>query len=1037
MQRDNRVMNKLYLRYRHKKAIKKRAKEANKFLSKTSTLKNKKNPKLNSLPYYISIGPSNAGKTTLLANSELKFILAKNFKSIDNVQNTKNYNWWATKHAVVIDTPGANFSSINNKSNYLQKYFLRLIKQYNHNTLPSGILLILDLDDLLRKPKKLKQKFFDNINKQLTMLTKVLHAHVPLYLIFNKCDLITGFREYFNDLGREERQQIWGNLIKTRKINNQSFADNFNGIFHKMILRLNNQLIWRLQHEHNYDKRALINEFPTKMIQLKKPLTQLLNKAFRRLGENFCPAGIFFVSAIQKRGSSFYQNEDTVSSNARSLINIRMPDNKAYFVYDLFNNHLFAEKVPVAKLNAPTYKPLIRLLAYPSLIALAGFLILACWYKFDNQQKLVNQVKQIIVTDQLAGNDNHQATSLHTLKQINLALTKHAFLLPFIRNSVNSVMQQKISSLYHKKLNAILLPRIKSLLLKNLQTESLPPDQLYANLKSYLMLGSSDQYDKEYLKKSLTTILIKSNKETAKIEFLPYINDFLANYSPNLKLNHHLIKSSRNKLKKLDVVDLAFAILSNESPNNQLLSLNFSTNQQAAFVFTFADDNINIPSIYTAQNFALVYPTLINQAAQEATHGNWVMDKPSSKQLESNLLQVTQQLTKKYLLNYADVWVKFIENIKMVNFTKLDHLITATKLLSGNDSPLLELAKLVQDNIVPQVAAINPMLKNFSAVSNNILQQDSAQNMMQALQNLYAYLQPIIMSDNTKKQTFKITSIRMRNNGSEDDPIEHLLTITQSYPEPIKSWLYNLTTNSWHLMLLSSEDYINSIWQKNIVPQYNAQIANHFPFASIENNDVSLTNFSYFFAPHGLIDKFFKDYLDAFVDSSQLPWKLKNLDGDSLPIYPSTLSSLQKAFQIQRTYFRRSDQSLYVPFSIQALAIKNNTESFTIALGNQQKTYQQGILYDADQFIWPDDVNSNLAKVVFTGENNNHVAINEHGPWAWFKLLQPQKTKADKNHYKILLSKKDLAAKIDLVIQQSHNPFALTLFRRFKLPDNL
>jgi intracellular multiplication protein IcmF len=713
-----------------------------------------------------------------------------------------------------------------------------------------------------------------------------------------------------------------------------------------------------------------------------------------------------------------------------------MPNNKAYFVHDLFNNYVFAEKIPVAKSNVPVYKPLLRLFAYPLLIVLVGFIVFGCWYKFNYQQKLLNQVKQIIATDQLAGN---QSISLHTLQQINLTLTKHKFILPLIRNKINSTMQQKISSLYNKKLNAVMLSRIKYLLLKNLQTKSLPPEQLYANLKTYIMLGSADNYDQKSLKKSLAMILTTNNKAVSNSKLLPYLDDFLTNYSPKLKLNHHLIASARYKLKQLDAVDLAFAILFSKDPNNQLLSLNFNTNSQAAYVFTFADNNINIPSIYTAQDFALIYPTLINQAANEAINGNWVIGAPSNEQAEANFLQVTQQLTKKYLANYADAWTQFIENIKIVNFTQLDHLITATKLLSNNNSPLLELAKLIQDNIVPQVAKISPMLKNFSTLANNILQPNSSQNIITALKNLSNYLQPITISDNRKKQTFEMTSIRLRNNGSGgDDPIEHLLTITRSYPEPIKSWLYNLTTNAWHLMLISSEDYINSMWQKNIIPQYDAQIADRFPFVNTENNDVSLTNFSYFFAPHGLLDKFFKDYLAAFIDSSQLPWKLKVLDGDSLPIYHNTLANLQRAFQIQRIYFRRADQSLYVPFFIQPLAIKNNTLNFTISLGNQQKTYQHGQLYTADQFVWPDDINSNLAKIILADRNNNHISINEHGPWAWFKLLQQLKIKPGKNkHYNIMLNKKDLAAEIDLSTQQSDNPFSLTLFQKFKLPDNL
>jgi type VI secretion system protein ImpL len=33
---------------------------------------------------------------------------------------------------------------------------------------------------------------------------------LPVYLLFTKCDLIQGFVEYFNDLRKNERGQIWG-----------------------------------------------------------------------------------------------------------------------------------------------------------------------------------------------------------------------------------------------------------------------------------------------------------------------------------------------------------------------------------------------------------------------------------------------------------------------------------------------------------------------------------------------------------------------------------------------------------------------------------------------------------------------------------------------------------------------------------------------------------------------------------------------------------------------------------------------------------
>ncbi|MGD9109193.1 MAG: ImcF-related family protein, partial [Gammaproteobacteria bacterium] len=856
-------MKKFYLQNDTKRAIKKRVKDAIRFLEKTGVIKNQKKPTLSSLPYYIMLGSQNSGKTTLLAKSELKFILSQKNKDAEKIQLTKNYNWWATEHAVIIDTPGKYFTITKNKINNIQKYFFRLIRKHNDSVRPAGILLVVDLNDFLRKSKTLKQDFFRTIREQLSTITKVFHANIPTYLIFNKSDLITGFREYFDDLSREERQQAWGNLIKIRKITDETFADNFNEIFNKMVRRLNDQLIWHLQHEHNQNKRILINEFPNKIAQLKKPINYLLNNAFRKLGKEFCPAGVFFVSATQEKIADCYEHDDAVSSTCRSLINIQPSNNKAYFVHDLFCNHLLAEKIPIAKKRNLFYRSnLPSLFIYPVLIILIGFFTYMCWYKYNRQISIIDQAQQLIIDNQLSNNKNKKFNTLFTLQQINSTLANLNPWFTLIPNQANRELQQKISALYSKQLNSIMLPKIISLLKKNLRAPKLPPATLYNSLKSYLMLGAAEKYDATYLENSLYMLLTNDKSKTNQ-DILPYLSDWLEQNTPKIKLNKHLIKSARNHLQRLSPVDLAFAILSNKSTNNKLLSLNLNTNSQAAYVFTFVNNDNTIQGMYTAQNFAKIYPDLINTAAIETIKGNWVLGKTKFSRL--NIDKVTQQLTDKYLLNYANTWLQFISNIKMVHFTEINNLAAAVQLLSNDNSPLLSLAKLIQNNIVPQVAAISPTLKNFAALSNDISQQNSSKNVIVALKNLAIYLQPI-SDTNTDKLVFTMTSMRMFNNGAkENDPIEHLLEISQNYPEPLKSWLYDLGTNAWHLMLMLSENYINDAWQKNILPQYNAQIANRFPFDNTCSNDVSLTSFSYFFAPDGLLAKFFKNYLSPFV----------------------------------------------------------------------------------------------------------------------------------------------------------------------------
>ena len=37
-----------------------------------------------------------------------------------------------------------------------------------------------------------------------------LGVRLPVYVLFTKADLIAGFVEFFDNLGKEEREQVWG-----------------------------------------------------------------------------------------------------------------------------------------------------------------------------------------------------------------------------------------------------------------------------------------------------------------------------------------------------------------------------------------------------------------------------------------------------------------------------------------------------------------------------------------------------------------------------------------------------------------------------------------------------------------------------------------------------------------------------------------------------------------------------------------------------------------------------------------------------------
>jgi type VI secretion system protein ImpL len=49
-----------------------------------------------------------------------------------------------------------------------------------------------------------------NLRQRVQELTERLEVHAPVYVLFTKADLITGFNEFFQDSERGERDKVWG-----------------------------------------------------------------------------------------------------------------------------------------------------------------------------------------------------------------------------------------------------------------------------------------------------------------------------------------------------------------------------------------------------------------------------------------------------------------------------------------------------------------------------------------------------------------------------------------------------------------------------------------------------------------------------------------------------------------------------------------------------------------------------------------------------------------------------------------------------------
>ncbi|XSC42417.1 type VI secretion protein IcmF/TssM N-terminal domain-containing protein [Bradyrhizobium sp. RDT10] len=104
------------------------------------------------LPWYIIIGPSRAGKTTILRNSGLEFPLAERLgvDPVAGVGGTRNCDWWFTEEAVFIDTASRYTTQDTDVEVDRAAWhgFLNLLTMHRRRRPINGILVAISLSDL-------------------------------------------------------------------------------------------------------------------------------------------------------------------------------------------------------------------------------------------------------------------------------------------------------------------------------------------------------------------------------------------------------------------------------------------------------------------------------------------------------------------------------------------------------------------------------------------------------------------------------------------------------------------------------------------------------------------------------------------------------------------------------------------------------------------------------------------------------------------------------------------------------------------------
>ena len=205
-------------------------------------------------PWYVIIGPPGAGKTTALLNAGLRFPLAAEMgqNAVAGVGGTRLCEWWFTEDAVLIDTAGRyttqDSDAVVDRAGW--DAFLGLLKRTRVRQPLNGVIVAIALTEIASAAQGERLDHARAIRRRIKELEERLATRLPVYAVFTKADLLVGFTEFFDDLDREKRGQVWGATfpLTDREIGP---VGGFRTEFEALVERLNSRLLERLQAERS------------------------------------------------------------------------------------------------------------------------------------------------------------------------------------------------------------------------------------------------------------------------------------------------------------------------------------------------------------------------------------------------------------------------------------------------------------------------------------------------------------------------------------------------------------------------------------------------------------------------------------------------------------------------------------------------------------------------------------------------------------------------------------------------------------------
>jgi type VI secretion system protein ImpL len=903
----------------------------------------------------------------------------------------------------------------------------------------------------------------------------------PIYVLVTKCDLLAGFIEFFDNLGREERAQVWGMTFPLGAPALASFAERFEGLERQLQARV----LDRMQQERHMARRALLYRFPQQFAAIGEVLGAFLAAVFEptRYEEAALLRGVYFTSGTQE-GSPIDRVMGSLAAAFgldRKVLAPNAASGRSYFITSLLRDLMFRE----AGLAGTDRRFEQRRRQLRWLAGGAGALLLvltaaglATSY-MRNQRYVAEVAVRSAQLERLAQAAPAQGSALGVLPLLNAArelpggYAERGAGVPLLnRFGLNQAdkLGAGAQTTYQRLLRTTLMPRVAGQLEAVLRRgDANNQEALYEALRVYLMLGQPKHLDGDSVQAWLDIDWRRSLAEASQEQ-----RDQLAAHVAALleagdaaeppALDAGLVAQTRLTLAMMPLPQRVYQRLKRQVAQAKLpeFSVNRAVARDASLLLARQSGEPltrGIPGVFSVAGYRELQKQM-PQAMVDIARDSWVLDRRESDGAMAAVTgdQLRAAVMQLYFNDYIKVWDSLLADVRILPFSSLDQGARITNALAAADSPLRAFLQAASRETTlggekPVAAALDDAVRNKLAAARKKLEsalgsEDAAPAAKPAnpvdehfdpLHKLVgapgattpAPLDALLAMLKDASQYFDAADSARRGGtpAPAADVLQRLKREGEGKPAPLGGMLQHIDSVGASLTLGSERARLQALWSAAAAPFCRDAIAGRYPLVRSAGKEVTPDDFGKFFGPGGVMDDFFTKNLSAQVDMAGAQWKWRNAG-----IGQDVLNQFQSAARLREMFFAAGGRQPALRFELTATGADPALTKVQLDIDGQMVAYAAGAAARPVPISLPSGKGGGQVRLDATPPLR--ADLRSDGPWAWFRMLDKGTLEpgAQGERYKLTFDLDGRKAVYELNASSVINPFRRTALEQFHCP---